>query len=79
MKVNSKYKSTLILKKIEITDASFHRQEEDISDLALDLSIGKKIDKIGENTYQVSLKTDVFDNDSYLNVSVTALGIFEIE
>lgn len=42
MKVNSKYKSPLILKKIEITDASFHRQEEDISDLALDLSIGKK-------------------------------------
>ncbi len=79
MRVNSKYTSPLILKKIEVTDASFHRKEYDISNLELDLSVEKKIDEIDENTYRVSLKTDVHDDDSFLNVSVTTIGIFETD
>lgn len=79
MRVNSKYTSPLILKKIEVTGASFHRKEDDISNLELDLSVEKKIDEIDENTYRVSLKTDVHDDDSFLNVSVTTIGIFETD
>ncbi|MBQ1916307.1 MAG: protein-export chaperone SecB [Lachnospiraceae bacterium] len=67
------------MKKIEVTDASFHRNEEDISDLELNLSVDKSVEKRKINTYRVTLVTNVYDNNENLRVSVTALSIFETD
>lgn len=79
MDIRTEFKSILSLEEIKIIESNFKRSEEDVEDLSLGLKVDRKIDKIDECKYKISLIVSVGDDDGKINVYVNCVGIFTIQ
>lgn len=80
MQITNPYQSVLKLENLLILNSSFHRCEEEIRDLKLQLGIERSIEEISPQTqYKVSLTLHLGDSDDNLAVSVECVGTFSIE
>ena len=79
MNIVNKYESPLVLKGIEITEASFKKQTTDVNDLELRLDVGREVKSIEHNTYEVIWETTISEKDDMLSVYVKTRGVFYTE
>lgn len=76
MEIKSKYKSPLVLNKMEIIEASFCKKDEKLSGLELGINIEHNLEKIQNNCYEMILSTIVNDENDVLHVYVKGRAIF---
>lgn len=80
MQINTPYESTLKLENIYISECSFKRTESDLSDLRLNLQIDKNIEElVSDQSYRISLSVQINDENDYLSIFVSCIGIFSIQ
>lgn len=79
MEVNTKYKSPLILKQIEIVEAAFRKKDKSLSGIELGLTVNHTINSISDNDYEVILVTTVSDENEILFVNVKCKALFHTE
>lgn len=79
MKIETKYESPLKLKGINIVESNLKKEENISGELSLNLSIDRKVSKIGENNYKLFLNIKLNDSDNKLVVEVKSISLFELE
>lgn len=79
MRIETKYESPLKLKEINIVESNLKKEENISGKLSLNLSIDRKVLKIGENDYKLFLNVKLNDLDNKLIVKVKSISLFELE
>ena len=78
MKVKSDFESILKLEDIKITESSFKRIEDDLTNLDLGINVEKEVEKIDENRIKITLKVTVSDDAKNICVEIVCKGTFSI-
>ena len=79
MEVRSKYESALILDKIEIIESSFRKKDGSLDDLELGVQVDHSLNKIGDDKFELILRTKVADQDEKVCVWVKGRAIFNTQ
>lgn len=79
MKVRSDYESPLVLEKIEILESIFRKKDVSLEELELKVRVEHDIKNVGEDGYEITLNTNVSDEDENIYVNVKGKAIFHTQ
>ena len=79
MEVNTKYKSPLVLLKMEIVEGTFRKKDKSLEGIELGLKVNHSINQVGDNDFELTLVITVSDEEETVFVNVKGKALFHTE